>query len=78
MTPNSATVIDHIYTSLLDKSLFSGVAVTDISDHYLTFCVIPLDKSKLKVTKEIFVCDVRNFDEADFNVKLQKAINKYI
>ena len=78
VTPFSATLIDHIYTSPLDKSLFSDVAVADISDHNPKFCVIPLDKSKLKVTKEIFVRDMRNFDWADFAIKLKKAINEYI
>ena len=48
VTPKSASIIHHIYTSLLDKLLFTSVAVTDISDHYPTFCIIPLDKSNLK------------------------------
>ena len=34
---NSATLINHIFTSLLNKWLVCGVAVADISDHDPTF-----------------------------------------
>ena len=39
ITPNSATLIDHIYTNTKNNNIQSGVIVTDVSDHYATFYI---------------------------------------
>lgn len=40
VTEHSATLIDHIYTNLVNSNIHSGIIYTDISDHLGTFSVI--------------------------------------
>ena len=48
ITPNSATLIDHIYTNKKQVAATSGILITDISDHFGTFSIIDM-----KLKKEI-------------------------
>ena len=38
---NSATLIDNICTNQLNQNIVSGNIVSDISDHYSQFCIVP-------------------------------------
>ena len=40
ITPTSSTILDHVYTGVIDKSCSSGVLNYDISDHQPTFCIL--------------------------------------
>ena len=51
---NSATLLDHAYTSLLKNILFSGVLVTDISDHHPIFSLISNAEKKLQNRKTYY------------------------
>ena len=54
--PSSKTLIDHIYTNNVDHSLFSGIAVGDLSDHYGVFVIIPTKKRKIESRLLAFEC----------------------
>ena len=41
---NSATLIDNIFLNQLDRLIFSGNVVSDTSDHFSQFCIIPATK----------------------------------
>ena len=41
ITETYATTLDYIYSNSLHKISVSGVLISDISDHLLTFCVMP-------------------------------------
>ena len=36
---NVATLIDHIYTNKLSNSIKSGIIITDLADHFGTYCI---------------------------------------
>ena len=38
ITPKTATLIDHIYSNIITKSVRSGILTFDISDHLPVFC----------------------------------------
>ena len=42
---NAATLIDHMYTDMLDKHYNCGIVITDIADHFGTYCIIELNPS---------------------------------
>ena len=48
ITEHSATLIDHIYTNMLNNVCQSGVIVTDLSDHFGTFAMIKNVKHKMQ------------------------------
>ena len=39
VTEDSATIIDHIHTNIIDKENISGIIITDVSDHFGTFTI---------------------------------------
>ena len=43
---NSATLIDNIFMNQPEPNLLSGNIISDISDHYSQFCIIPCKKNK--------------------------------
>ena len=40
ITPKTATLIDHIYSNIITKSVRSGILTFDISDHLPVFCTV--------------------------------------
>ncbi len=48
VTTSSATLIDHMYTNLITSSYHSGIIITDVADHFGTFCLL---QGKSKQTK---------------------------
>ena len=45
----SATLIDHMYTNDITSSYHSGIIITDVSDHFGTFCIF---EEKIKQEKK--------------------------
>ena len=41
---NSKSLLDHIYSNNLNNQLMPGIAISDISDHYPVFALIPSAK----------------------------------
>ena len=75
---NSATLLDHAYTSLLKNILLSGVLVTDISDHYPIFSLISNAGKNYKTEKHITIRDFTAFSKDESNKTLQEALNKNV
>ena len=46
ITKHSATLIDHIYTNIIQNTSSSGIILTDIADHFGTFLIIKKEKPK--------------------------------
>jgi len=40
ITTHSATLIDNIFTNVIDRPVSSGLIITDISDHLPVFAII--------------------------------------
>ena len=76
---NSATLVDHAYTSLLKNILLSGVLVTDISDYYpILFSLISNAGKNYKTEKHVMVRDFTAFSKDKFNKTLQEALNENV
>ena len=66
VTDHSATLIDHIFTSnYTATSLYQGILVTDISDHYPIFHIAQFDTSS-KMADEYFY--KRNMSQKNFEI----------
>lgn len=48
ITKDSATLIDNIFTNVMDEKIISGLLVTDVSDHLPVFAALEM-KNKLKL-----------------------------
>ena len=65
---NSASLIDNIFVHNPEQVLISGNLITDVSDHFLQFCILtPRDKIKRKQIKKR---DVSHFDPYSLNSDL--------
>ena len=80
-----STLIDNIYTNVIDKSHTSGILITPISDHQMYFCTMNenFDRSKnAQKYVEVEFCNQENMDKfknevanADLYNKLDLDIN---
>ena len=73
---NSATLLDHAYTSLLNSSIVSWVLVTDISDHFPIFSLISNAGKNYKTKKHIMQRDFTALDKDESNKTMQKTLNE--
>ena len=65
--PSSSTLIDHLYTNDVTKSVVSGVLTNfDLSDHYAIFTIISKVISKNRQTIDYKVRDMTQFDQVKF------------
>ena len=81
----TSTLIDNIYTNVIDKSHTSGILITPISDHQMYFCTMNenFDRSKnAQKYVEVEFCNQENMDKfknefanADLYNKLDLDIN---
>ena len=51
VSSTSATLIDNIFINNLDKAVACGNLISDISDHFLEFCILKSMKDKIVVNK---------------------------
>ena len=67
VTDTSASLIDHIFASSLSNPVCPGIILNDISDHFMTYCVISL-RAKPQSTEQIkyLVRDINNLKINDF------------
>ena len=65
VTETSSTIIDHIYTTLPNKHIRSGVIETSLSDHYLIYTILN-SKHKTSPPKEIKIRCYKNFSTNAF------------
>ena len=65
--PTSSTLIDHLYTNDVTKSVVSGVLTNfDLSDHYAIFTIISKVISKNRQTIDYKIRDMTQFDQVKF------------
>lgn len=62
VTEYSATLIDHIYTNKYTNNVSTGILITDISDHFGTFCIIGKNRIKSDISGPKYKT-VRNFSD---------------
>lgn len=72
---NTATLIDNILVNEMNDSVISGNIVSDISDHYSQFCLIPSQKCTLtKSFENKKLRDFSRFSESAFNKDLKETV----
>ena len=74
VSPNSKSLIDHVYSSNPEEHQMTGVFETHISDHYLTFTVFGTTKVETKHFDNVieYRC-YRNFSQENFTNMLQNS-----
>ncbi len=55
VTSVTATLIDHIYTNILNSESISDIILTDVADHFGTFHVSPKKRKHRKLLSKINV-----------------------
>ena len=68
------SLLDHIYTNDFNRSLFSGIALCDISDHLPIFIFIKDIKYMKKKSEEVYIRDMKIFSEELFCQDLYKQL----
>ena len=71
---STKSLLDHIYTNDFSHSLFSGIALCDISDHLPTFTVTKDIKYIKKKSEEVYIRDRKIFSEELFCQDLYKQL----
>ena len=74
ISATTKSLLDHIYTNNFNCSLFSGIALCDISDHLPTFIFIKDIKYIKKKSEEVYIRDMKNFSEELFCQDLYKQL----
>ena len=75
VTSTSSKCLDHILSSIPDKHLISDVAKIALSDHYLIYTCINLQKEVKVKHKVVRFRDYQNFDEKTFIQDLKNCLN---
>ena len=73
ITTHSNTVIDHIFTNILDKFIESGTIDVDISDHKATFVIFESLKLKFKYIHDSHYFNFRKYRYEEFEHKLKEV-----
>ena len=76
LTPQTDTLIDHIYTNDSRRSITSGVALSDLSDHLPIFASIYTKTFSKKPEREQFIRDMSNFDSQLFLTDLANNLSE--
>ena len=71
VTQTTSSLIDHIHTNNRDKICQSGVIVTGLSDHYITYCTRKTVKGQINKHNTITIRSMKNYTEDRFIEKLQ-------
>ena len=71
---STKSFLDHMYTNDFNQSLFSGIALCDISDHLPTFIFIKDIKYIKKKSEEFYIRDMKNFSVELFCQDLYKQL----
>ena len=73
ITETSATLLDHIYTNDVSNNISSGIAVTDVSDHFPTFICVKTDKINQSFEK-VQIRDTMRLKETGFLNELSRNL----
>ena len=78
ITETSKTLLDHLYTNNHNRLIFSGIIISDISDHFPIFAFICNSKAKTKKKVENFsIRDFSNFSVESFNDDLAIRLSQF-
>ena len=72
---NSKSLLDHIYSNNLNNQLMPGIAISDISDHYPVFALIPCVKPFKNNPRQVWKRDMKNFKAEHFIEDLNQTLN---
>ena len=75
ITDHSKALIDHIYVNNSKHSYMSGVAFSNLSDHFGTFVIIIAKATKSDKTKRYQIRDMSKFDDEKFLQNLPNDLN---
>ena len=67
---HSRTLIDNIFSNIIEDGLISGNIISNISDHYAQILLMKNMKIKQKETTDIYSHDFKIFNEAQFESEL--------
>ena len=73
VTPLSSSVIDHIFTNIMDQFIESGTIDVDISDHKATFVIFENLMIKFKHINDGDYFNFKNYNYDDFEKNLKKT-----
>ena len=78
ITQESATLIDHIFTSAIANPIFPGIILSDISDHFFTYCAIPSKQPTGPEKQSKFLSrNIKNLDVEKYLLDLDKEMNDF-
>ena len=66
ITETSKTLLDHIYTKIIETSLYSGICINDISHHFPVLIIAPKNKSPPNKLGLHYIRHLKNFDTERF------------
>ena len=78
----ASTLIDNIYTNVLDKNPISGILIRPISDHQMYFCVMnenymkPVSAQKYVEVEVFNVEAIENFKNEIANLEIHDKLDK--
>ena len=75
VSKNSKSLLDHIYSNNLNNQLMPGIAISDISDHYPVFALIPCVKHFKNNARQVWKRDMKNFKAEHFIEDLNQTLN---
>ena len=74
---NKATLIDHIYTNDLNKSMHTYVLVSDISDHFPILALVKNSKPYYNTPPTSLIRDTTNFNVENFLIDLEDKLSDF-
>ena len=78
ITQESATLVDHIFTSAMADPTFPGIILSDISGHFFPYGAIPLKQPIGPVKQSKFLSrNIKNLDEEKYLLDLDKEMNDF-
>ena len=78
ITQESVTLIDNSFTSAIADLVFPGIILSDIGDHFFTYCAIPMKQPIDPVKQCKFLSrNIKNVDVEKCLLDLDKEMNDF-
>ena len=75
VTPLSSTLLDHVITNVITKTITPGIITSDISDHYPVFCISTTKLKRKSSMNYYFYRDNKKFDVTEFREDLSELLH---
>ena len=76
-TPSSATLLDHVYTNIYNRTVTADILLYDISDHLPTMCSLMLKRKKFRVQQKMYR-SMANYRKDDFMDEITSLSNRLL